>query len=303
MARTRLYWVARAVFVSDHAQVKAFDRVFFEIFGGETFTYDAPPDEVHEPAVADDRPASANAAGGAPGGASPAPGDGDSSHDAVPVVPVMASAEERLRDKHFDALEPAEFAALYRLMSELEVAAPIRRTRRAKRDRRGPHIDLRRTLRGSLRTGGTRSTSPVATAAKSGGRPPLPVRHQRSISLHAAQAAVPHACAGRDAEAFVFATRLTRITRALATRSPERAIERAAAAAPGLVEWHPDRRRAQGLQRSSRPRGMARGAVIVILSDGWERGDPALVAREMGRLARLAYRIVWVNPRVAASGY
>ena len=79
VARTRLYWVARAVFVSDHAQVKAFDRVFFEIFGGETFTYDAPPDEVHELAVADDRPASANAAGGAPGGASPAPGDGESS--------------------------------------------------------------------------------------------------------------------------------------------------------------------------------------------------------------------------------
>ena len=93
VARTRLYWVARAVFVSDHAQVQAFDRVFFEIFGSEMFTYDAPPDEVHELAVADDRPASANATGGAPGGASPAPGDGKSDSDAVSVVPVMASAE------------------------------------------------------------------------------------------------------------------------------------------------------------------------------------------------------------------
>ncbi len=110
-------------------------------------------------------------------------------------------------------------------------------------------------------------------------------------------------CAGRDAEAFVFATRLTRITRALATRSPERAIQRAAAAAP---DWSSGTRIGDALQafndRHGR-RGMARGAVIVILSDGWERGDPALVAREMERLARLAYRIVWVNPRVAASGY
>ena len=110
-------------------------------------------------------------------------------------------------------------------------------------------------------------------------------------------------CAGRDAEAFVFATRLTRITRALATRSPERAIQRAAAAAP---DWSSGTRIGDALQafndRHGR-RGMARGAVIVILSDGWERGDPALVAREMERLARLAYRIVWVNPRVAAAGF
>jgi uncharacterized protein with von Willebrand factor type A (vWA) domain len=110
-------------------------------------------------------------------------------------------------------------------------------------------------------------------------------------------------CAGKDAEAFVFATRLTRITRALATRSPERAIQRAAAAAP---DWSSGTRIGDALRefndRHGR-RGMARGAVIVILSDGWERGEPALVGREMERLARLAYRIVWVNPRVSAAGF
>jgi uncharacterized protein with von Willebrand factor type A (vWA) domain len=104
-------------------------------------------------------------------------------------------------------------------------------------------------------------------------------------------------------EAFVFATRLTRITRALATRSPERAIQRAAAAAP---DWSSGTRIGEALKafndRHGR-RGMARGAVIVILSDGWERGEPELVGREMARLARLAYRIVWVNPRVAAAGF
>jgi uncharacterized protein with von Willebrand factor type A (vWA) domain len=109
--------------------------------------------------------------------------------------------------------------------------------------------------------------------------------------------------AGGRNEAFVFATRLTRLTRALRSRNPERAIAQAAAAAP---DWSSGTRIGEALRtfndRHGR-RGMARGAVIVILSDGWERGDPSLVAREMERLARLAYRIVWVNPRVAASGF
>jgi uncharacterized protein len=108
---------------------------------------------------------------------------------------------------------------------------------------------------------------------------------------------------GPNAETFVFATRLTRLTRALRSRSPERAIQRAAAAAP---DWSSGTRIGDALKafndRHGR-RGMARGAVVVILSDGWERGDPALVAREMERLSRLAYRIVWVNPRASASGF
>jgi uncharacterized protein len=108
---------------------------------------------------------------------------------------------------------------------------------------------------------------------------------------------------GPNAEAFAFATRLTRLTRSLRSRSPERAIQRAAAAAS---DWSSGTRIGEALKtfndRHGR-RGMARGAVIVILSDGWERGDPALVAREMERLSRLAYRIVWVNPRAGASGF
>ena len=101
----------------------------------------------------------------------------------------------------------------------------------------------------------------------------------------------------------MFATRLTRLTRALSSRNPERAIQRAAAAAP---DWSSGTRIGDALKafndRHGR-RGMARGAVIVILSDGWERGDPALVGREMERLRRLAHRIVWVNPRVSARGF
>ena len=141
-----------------------------------------------------------------------------------------------LRDKRFDALEPDELAALYRLMSRLRVATPLRRTRRAERDRHGERIDLRRTLRGSLRTGG----DPIRLAR----RRRRVVRRRIVLlcdisrldgALRARVPAVPDLRRGRagpNAEAFVFATRLTRITRALASRNPERAIQRAAAAAP-----------------------------------------------------------------------
>jgi uncharacterized protein with von Willebrand factor type A (vWA) domain len=111
------------------------------------------------------------------------------------------------------------------------------------------------------------------------------------------------AAAGPGAEAFVFATRLTRVTRALASRHPERAIQRAAAAAP---DWSSGTRIGDALKAFNDHhgrRGMARGAVVVILSDGWERGDPAVVASQMERLSRLAYKIVWVNPRVSASAF
>jgi hypothetical protein len=113
-----------------------------------------------------------------------------------------------------------------------------------------------------------------------------------------------HACVGGTrAEAFVFATRLTRLTRPLRTRRPELALERAAAAAK---DWSGGTRIGDSLRRFNDAygrRGMARGAVVVILSDGWERGDPELVVREMQRLRRLAHRIVWVNPRKAGRGY
>jgi uncharacterized protein len=114
---------------------------------------------------------------------------------------------------------------------------------------------------------------------------------------------VSAAGSGPRAEAFVFATRLTRLTRALAGRHPERAIGRAAEAAP---DWSSGTRIGDALKafndRHGR-RGMARGSVVVIVSDGWERGDPELVGREMARLARLAHRIVWVNPRVGAEAF
>ena len=311
VSRRRLYWTARGVFVTETAQVQVFDAVFASVFGSARVPGDAPESEAEaahgEPEVPqapartvigdEDAPRA-----GAPSTRSNRP---DELTDEVPV-PVLASDEEVLRAKHFDALEPGELASLYHLMTRIRIATPRRRTRRSERERHGERIDLRRTLRGSLRTAG----DPIRLARRR-----RRITHRRIVLLCDISGSMePYAraylqfltCAagaGPNAEAFVFATRLTRVTRALASRNPEKAIQRAAATAP---DWSSGTRIGDALKafndRHGR-RGMARGAVIVILSDGWERGDPALVGREMERLRRLAYRIVWVNPRVSARDF
>jgi uncharacterized protein len=317
VARRRLYWTARAVFVSDVAQVKAFNAVFASVFGSDPGPETPVPEDAQQvPAPPDERPRSSRALPRPaaddlwPSGSSPAPrrGSRDSDERQLPV-PVAASDEEVLRAKRFDALDADELAQLYRLMAKLALVAPERRTRRAERYRHGASIDMRRTLRGSMRTGG----DPIRLAR----RRRRVVRRRIVLLCDISGSMEPYAraylqfltCAagsgvngGRN-EAFAFATRLTRLTRTLRSRNPDRAIQQAAESAP---DWSSGTRIGDALKsfndRHGR-RGMARGAVVVILSDGWERGDPALVGREMERLSRLAYRIVWVNPRVAASGF
>jgi hypothetical protein len=324
VSRRRLYWTARAALVSDRSQVKAFDAVFREVFGSRIGEPDTAPesprpdvaDAPREPAPPDARPpaersapreAVLSAEPRPPGsaGLADAPRD-DRGEPGELAIPIAASDEERLQTKSFDALAPGELAAMYRLMTRLRIATPRRRTRRADHDRLGERIDLRRTLRSSLRTGG----DPTRLARRR--RRVLPRRIVLLCDISGSMEPYARAyfdfltCAagaGPHAEAFVFATRLTRVTRALASRSPEQAIQRAAAAAP---DWSSGTRIGDALRAfndNHGRRGMARGAVVVILSDGWERGDPELVRREMERLARLAYRIVWVNPRAAATGF
>ncbi len=316
ITRRRLYWTARAVFVSDPAQVTAFDAVFSSVFGGRALGEDVDPDDARTvTSPPDDRPRSEHTASPRDSGEQDPPASASSSppgesHDEdaaeIEVPLAMASDEEVLGRKSFDALGPHELAQLYRLMSRLELSTPLRRTRRYEKGRHGERIDMRRTLRTSLRTGG----DPVRLAHRR-----RRIARRRLVMLCDISGSMePYAraylqfltCAagsGPKAEAFVFATRLTRLTRALGSRNPERAIQRAAAAAP---DWSSGTRIGDALRefndRHGR-RGMARGAVIVILSDGWERGDPMLVGREMERLARLAHRIVWVNPRVGASAF
>jgi hypothetical protein len=311
ITRRRLYWTARAVFVSDPAQARAFDEVFFSIFGAR----EAPDDE-RPSGSPDDRPSSERESAARDSEArdertimasAEASGRDDDDSPAELDVPLaLASDEELLARKSFDTLDPEELAQLYRLMSRLRLATPLRLRRRYERGRHGARVDMRRTLRTSLRTAGDpirlarrrRRVTPrrlVLLCDISGSMEPYARAYLQFLTCAAGS--------GPNAEAFVFATRLTRLTRALASRNPERAIQAAAAAAP---DWSSGTRIGEALQafndRHGR-RGMARGAVVVILSDGWERGDPMLVGREMERLARLAHRIVWVNPRVGSGSF
>jgi uncharacterized protein len=315
--RTELYWTARSVFVSSQAQLPTFDRVFAAVFD-PALEPDEERGDPYSPALSgsqqSERPPSPRPRsvpgeqGSEPGGMRGA----RSVHDArdeprvIEVPLALASREERLRKKSFESLAPNELEQILRLMTEISLATPRRRSRRRRRARRGEHLDLRRTLRASLRTGGdpmslarrrrrTRPRRLVLLCDISGSMEP----YARAY-LHLLTSAV---ASGAPAEAFVFATRLTRLTRALRGRNPEAAIQRAAAIPP---DWSGGTRIGEALQSFNDQygrRGMARGAVVVILSDGWERSDPALVAREMERLARLAQRIVWVNPRAGAPGF
>ncbi len=308
-----LYWLARVTLVSTRADIEIFERVFGQVFRGlldpADFRGDAagsPPPGVARSRSHPDRPGEPRAGGTAPEPTASSPGtDRGSSDDARESILAAVSSEERLRRQEFASMTPAELAELRSLMARLSLAAPRRRSRRTVRHGNGAAIDLRASFRRSLRTSGdpvvlvrrTRRTRPrrlVFLCDISGSMEP----YGRAY-LQLLQSAV----GGAHAEAFVFATRLTRLTRVLRETNPAVALIRAGLAAP---DWAGGTRIGEAVKafndRFGR-RGMARNAVIVVVSDGWERDDPLLLGREMERLARLAYRIIWVNPRKAAPGY
>jgi uncharacterized protein len=313
--RARLYWIARTTLVSRREHVAAFDAVFRTVFEGARDVADgrgdttAPPPARAAPAAPPGAPALGAAPRGRLGFATLAAA-GDAQRDggegeAQDAVLAAASAEERLRTERFERLTPDELEQARRLVAALRVSPPVRRSRRARRGRRGEHVDVRTTVRRSLRTGG----DPVRVARRRRRRRPrrvvllLDVSGSMEPYARALLQLLQGAVGSAHAEAFVFATRLTRLTRALATRDPQAALDRALDAAP---DWSGGTRIGAAIgafvSRYGR-RGLARGAVVVILSDGWERDDPERLAGEMARLRRLAHRIVWVNPRSASAAY
>ncbi len=313
-ARSDLYWTCRTVFITSQHQLERFDRVFEAVFGGETDTAEfrgdpnAPPALRHRPAQAAGREVpSGGVADGTSDRTMPASSsDRRGEEEATDAFLLAASLEERLHDTSFDALTPAELARMRRLVGALVLATP---TRPGRRERRSPRardrLDLRRTVRAARRTGG--HASRLIHAARQPRARPLVLLCDVSASMEPYTrvflSLLHAAVTGGRAEAFVFATRLTRLTRPLATRDPDRALERAADAAR---DWAGGTRLATGIRTfidEYGRRGIARGAVIVILSDGWSQDEPAEIEREMARLSRLAHRIVWVNPRRAAPGF
>lgn len=306
-----VYWAARVTLVSGHEQLERFDRVFGHFFGeladqadnrgdpGAPTTRNKP--RLQSSAQSSDARQSAMGAGRA--------GDAHRFDDGEVVagetLAMTVSGDEYLHSADYAALSPMELMTLRMLMAEMRLAPPTRTRRRTQHSSTGRRLDMRATIRRSQRTAGDpieqilrrRTTRPrrlVLLADISGSMEPYARAYLQLLHC---------AAGGANAETFVFATRLTRLTRQLRIRDPNVALQRAAASAP---DWAGGTRLGEALKAFNDGwgrRGVARGAVLLIVSDGWDSGDPRLVAEQMDRLSRLAHRVVWVNPRKQASGY
>ncbi len=317
-----LYWIFKVGLTRRRDDFETFDRVFSAVFDFElnrtvrqnprrnddAMAIPGHEDDRLQSLRSPDRGGSAEEAG-VPWATRPSLQDSDDSEDDAEeddlfVPELLPSSLEHLADTPFDMLDEDE---LERIGRELELASqrwPTRRSRRTMASHRG-RLDLRRTLRASLRSGG----EPLVLHARRPRHRARPVlllvdvsgsmeRHVRPY-LHITRAL---ACSGQ-AEVFAFATELTRLTPALRCRSAEQAMERA-------TEHVGDRfggtKLASSLAELMRHRvwgSMVRSAVVVVISDGWDTDEPAVLGARMQRLSRLAHRVVWVNPRAAAPDF
>lgn len=317
----RLYWASRVVLVSARGQLPVFDAVFAEVFRGG-FDPSAhrgaapPPAPAASPEQASTRPSPAGdrVPGQAsapqqktPAVASAGPDDsGDRNGTEREAVLAMASPEERLHGMSFAQLTEAEVLEIRRLASRLLLATPTRLSRRTRKSAHSSaRLDVRATVRAARRSG--TDTTRLLYARRRQQRRKLVMLCDVSGSMEPYArifvSLLQGAVATAGAEAFVFSTRLTRLTRQLAVRDPDAALAGAATAAP---DWAGGTRIADSIRHfldEHGRRGLARGAVVVIFSDGWAQEDPGEVAAQMARLRRLAHRIIWVNPRKAAPHY
>jgi uncharacterized protein with von Willebrand factor type A (vWA) domain len=302
-SRTDSYLALRSVLCSKHADMEVFDAVFDGVFG--------------RPAARGPRPAGVELPDAArlvlPRVAVP-PMAGDERGAAPPdsePVPAAWSEVEILRERDFAEMSDAERAVARRLVRRIALSGPLKRSRRTRPARRrgshppGGRSDLRRTVRASLRYGGepverhwrapTHKQRPVVLVCDVSGS----MEPYARMLVHYMQAWV---AARRRVEAFAFGTRLTRLTLDLRGRDADAAVARASA---GVTDWSGGTRIGDSLGELNRRHGrrIGRGSVAVILSDGWDRGDPAKLATEMERLARCSHSVVWLNPLKAHEGY
>ena len=233
------------------------------------------------------------------------PDEADPSED--PTIELRFSATEVLRHKDFADYTPDELDEAQHLMTRLRlVGSPRRSLRQAAADARTQRPDVRRTVRAAMRAGGEPMRRHYLSPT---------TRHRRLVLLldvsgsmepyaRALIRFVHAAVAGRQkVEAFALGTRLTRLTRELSSRDPDEALRRATRR---LADYGGGTRLGEGLQRFNDEwgqRGMARGAIVVILSDGWDRGDPEVLGEQMERLHRAAHKLIWVNPLKVTPGY
>ena len=318
--REHVYWAGRCTLVHHRDQVPAYDAVFERFWAGRAVN--AAPALV-EAAEGDPRmPGPQHGGESLPqlrtDGRSSQLVDGERSR-ATREIPSAGSDEAaRRQDREargvlaaysaaevLDEPEPLryaerELAAVRRLAEELRRSTPERRSRRLRPSGRDGRLDVRATVRASLRTDG----EALRTAFRDHSRRPRRLlvicdvsgsmeRYSRAL-LGALEAVVG---SGLKAEAFVFATRLTRLTGALCGRDAARALAGARASVP---DWSGGTRIGPALAEFNATygrRGFARGAIAVVVSDGWDRGDARLLARELARLRLQCRRLIWINPR------
>ncbi|WP_082622852.1 VWA domain-containing protein [Terrabacter sp. Root85] len=287
--RTGVYWAGRSTLTSTPADFPAYDELFERWFGGESIPQGRRVD-IQRPPVRQ-----------APlGDTEGEAGDGDAD-----TIQAKASAQEVLRHRDVASLSAADRAAAARLFASLDPRSPLRRARRHVRASSGT-VDGPATLREQLRRmgepgrihhrrRGTRPRRIVLLIDVSGSMSPYADSLLRLA--HVFVRTVPHV------EVFTMGTRLTHVTRALTERDPDRAL---AAAGRVVPDWSGGTRLGEAigafLDRWGR-RGMARGSVVVVFSDGWEREGPEVLGEQMRRLGALSHRVVWANPHRGKVGY
>jgi uncharacterized protein len=292
-ARQPLYWAGRATLVRRPEDVPIYDAAFAAFFGGHRELSDGPPPP--PPVVL---PTAADSGG---------EDEVDGEDEERPVHVVRWSPGEVLRHKDFALCTDDERAEAMRLLSRIRFQRARRPSRRRLPTHRpGRWPDLRRTTRAALRTGGERIDRRWLDPGERPRRLVLLVDVSGSMETHArallrfAQVVV---ASGTRVEAFAMGTRLTRVTRELSSRDPDAALRAASAA---VVDWSGGTRLGACLREFNDQwgiRGLARGATVVILSDGWDRGEPEVLGEEVARLHRVTHRLLWVNPLKASPGY
>ena len=287
------YWAGRLTLCGGPDDLDRYDRVFAAFFAGE---------EVRgRPRVRRRFRLAPTAIGDAIG----AGDDGDAEVDAQAATR-HASREELLRHRDVADLTDRERHELHRLLAAFALPGEARRTRRWAPAHRGA-VDRRRSVRAMLSAGGEPGRLHRQRPAVRPRRVVLLIDVSGSMAGYAdTLLRFAHVAArrqGTPTEVFTLGTRLTRVTEAMRHRDPDTAMRAVGAAIP---DWSGGTRLGEGLKEFLDrwgQRGTARGAVAVILSDGWETGDVVAFGDQVARLSRLAHRVVWANPRAGREGF
>ena len=290
--REDVYWAGRITLVSRPEDLENYDRAF-ELFWDKGASAKAKP----RPKIRFSIPQPDNSV-------MPPKKTVEKSEWGEEAVRLRYSPVEVLRQKDFALYSPEEFAELQRLIADLRLSGAMKKSRRLEPAHRGRH-DPRRTLRGAMRTGGEAVRHRFRKARVRPRRVVLLCDVSGSMAAYSrALLRFLHAgvISGARLEAFSLGTRLTRITKELATRDPDQALRQASGAVRDISGGTRLGDAIKEFVDRWGQRGMARGAVVV-LSDGWDRGDVAVLTEQMQRLSRLAHKVIWVNPLKSAPGY